>query len=46
MVEGSPMARETGGRVILKKWFLIPPFLTLSIINYGSRVKWSNSEKG
>ena len=25
----------------LKKWYLIPPCLTLSIISYGSRVKWS-----
>ena len=25
----------------LKKWYLIPPCLTLSIIRYGSRVKWS-----
>ena len=26
----------------LKKWYLMPPCLTLSIIKYGSRVKWSN----
>ena len=26
----------------LKKWYLMPPCLTLSIIRYGSRVKWSN----
>ena len=26
----------------LKKWYLISPCLTLSIIRYGSRVKWSN----
>ena len=30
----------------LKKWYLIPPCLTLSIIRYGSRVKWSNQGKG
>ena len=30
----------------LKKWYLMPPCLTLSIIRYGSRVKWSNSGKG
>ena len=30
----------------LKKWYLIPPCLTLSIIKYGSRVKWSNPGKG
>ena len=36
------------GRVIPKtlKWYLIPPCLTLSIIRYGSRVKWSNPGKG
>ena len=30
----------------LKKWYLMPPGLTLSIIRYGSRVKWSNPGKG
>ena len=30
----------------LKKWFLIPPCLTLSNIRYVSRVKWSNPRKG
>ena len=37
------------GRVIpktLKKWNLIPPCLTFSIIRYGSRVKWSNPGNG
>ena len=29
----------------LKKWYL-PPCLTLSIVRYGSRVKWSNPGKG
>ena len=29
----------------LKKWFLMLPCLTLSIIRYGSRVKWSNPGK-
>ena len=29
----------------LKKWYLMPPRLTLSIIRYGSRVKWSNPWK-
>ena len=35
------------GQVIPKtqKWYLIPPCLTLSIIRYGSRVKWSNPGK-
>ena len=46
------MVRETGVQSqvdlyqILKKWYLMPPFLTLSIIRYGSRVKWSNPGKG
>ena len=30
------------GQVILKKWYLMPPCLTLSIIRYVLRVKWSN----
>ena len=30
----------------LKKWYLMPPCLTLSIIRYESRVKWSNPGKG
>ena len=36
------------GRVIPKtqKWYLMPPCLTLGIIRYGSRVKWSNPGKG
>ena len=29
-----------------KKWYLIPPCLTLSNIRYVSRVKWSNPGKG
>ena len=46
------MARETGVQSQvesyqrLKKWYLMPPCLTLSIIRYGSRVKWSNPGKG
>ncbi len=27
---------------ILKKWYLMPTYLTFSIIRYGSRIKWSN----
>ena len=36
------------GRVIPKtqKWYLMPPCLTLSIIRYRSRVKWTNPGKG
>ena len=51
-LECSPMARETWVRSQvesyqrLKKWYLMPPCLTLSIIRYGSRVKWSNPGKG
>ena len=36
------------GRVIPKtqKWYLMPPCLTLCIIMYGSRIKWSNPRNG
>ena len=46
------MAQQTGAQFQvesyqrLKKWYLMPPRLTLNIIRYGSRVKWSNAEKG
>ena len=46
------MARETGVQSQvesyqrLKKCYLIPPCLTLSIIRYVSRVKWSNPGEG
>ena len=52
MVRVSPMAQETGiqsqveSYQRLKKWYLMPPYLTLRIIRYGSRVKWSNPGKG
>ena len=48
----SAMARETlvqsqiASYQILKKWYLMPPCLTLSIIRYRSRVKRSNPGKG
>ena len=48
----SLMARETGVQSQvesyqrLKKWYFMPSCLTLSIIRYGSRVKWSNPGKG
>ena len=51
-LECSPMARETWVQSQvesyqrLKKWYLMAPCLTLSIIRYGSRVKWSNPGKG
>ena len=51
-LECSPMARETRVQSQvesyqrLKKWYLMPPCLTLSNIRYVSRVKWSNPGKG
>ena len=30
----------------LKKWYLMSPCFALSIISWGSRVKWSNSRNG
>ena len=38
----NPRSRHTKD----KKWYLMPPCLTLSIIRYGSRVKLSNPGKG
>ena len=51
MVECSSLARETRFQSQvksyrrIKKWYLIPPCLTLSNIKYVSRVKWSNPGK-
>ena len=51
-LEYSPIARETGVQSPvesdqrLKKWYLISPCLTLNIIRYVPRVKWSNPRKG
>ena len=51
-VECLPLSRETRVQSQvesyqrLKKWNLIPPCLTLSIIRYISRVKWSNPGNG
>ena len=51
-LECSPMARETWVQSQvesyqrLKKWYFMPPCLTLSIIRYGSRVKWIHPGKG
>ena len=50
-VECSPMVQKTRIQFQvesyqrLKKWYLMPPCLTLSIIKYRSRVKWSNPGK-
>ena len=52
VVECSPMDRETvvqsqvESYQRLKKWYLIPPCLSICIISYVSRVKWSNPGKG
>ena len=51
-LECSPKAQETWVQSHvdsyrrLKKWYLMLPCLTLSIIRYGSRVKWNNPGKG
>ena len=51
-VENSLIVRETWVQSQvesyqrLKKWYLIPPCLTLSNVQYVSRVKWSNPGKG
>ena len=51
-LECSPLARETRFQSQvesyqrLKKWYLMSPCLTLSIIGYESRVKWSNPGRG
>ena len=51
-LECSPMAREIFVKSQvescqrLKNWYLMPPCLTLRIIKYGPRVKWSNPRKG
>ena len=50
-VECSLTGPETGVQSLvesyqrLKKWYLIPPYLTLGIIRYISRVNWSNPRK-
>ena len=50
-LECSAMARETWVQSQvesyqrLKKWYLMPHCLTLSIIRYGSRIKWSDPRK-
>ena len=51
-LECLPMIREIGVQsqvesyLRLKKWYLMPPCIMLSIVRYGLRVKWSNSGKG
>ena len=51
-VECSPMTPKIGVQfqvesyLRIRKWYLTPLYLTLSIIRYGSRVKLSNPGKG
>ena len=51
-VECLPMVWETGVQSQfesyqrLKKWYLMLPCLTLSIIRYGLRLKWCNPGNG
>ena len=51
-VECSPVVRETRVQSQiewyqrLKKWYLMQPWLILSIIRYWSKIKWSNPENG
>ena len=51
-VECLQMVRKTGVQPQvesyqrLKKWYLIPPCLTLSVIRYVSMVKWNNQGEG
>ena len=46
MVQKTRVKSQVKSYKRLKKWYLMPPCLTLSIIRYGSRVKWSNPGKG
>ena len=46
MVQETWVQSQVASYQRLKKWFLIPPCLTLSNIRYVSSVKWSNLGKG
>ena len=46
MVEEIEVQSQVKSYQRLKKWYLMPPCFTLSIIKLGSRVKWSNPSKG
>ena len=46
MVRESGVQSQVESYKRLKKWYLILPCLTLGILRYVSRVKWSNSGKG
>ena len=45
MTRGTWVQIEIESYQRLKKWYFISPCLTLSIIRYGSRVKWGNPGK-
>ena len=46
MVRETGVQSQVGSYHRFLKWYLIPTCLTLSIIRYVSRVKWSNPGKG
>ena len=46
MARGTWVQSQVESYQRLKKWYLMPPCLTLSVIRYGSRVKWSNPGNG
>ena len=46
MVQETRVQSQVKSYQSLKKWYLMPPCLTLSIIRWGSRVKWSNPGNG
>ena len=43
---GDHVQPEVESYQIFKRWYLMPPCLTLGIIRYRLRVKWCNPEKG
>ena len=45
MVQETRVQSQVKSYQRLKKWYLIPPCLTISIIKYISRVKWNNPGK-
>ena len=46
MVQETGVQSQVESYQRLKKWCLMPPHLTLSIIRYGSWLKWSNLDNG
>ena len=49
MLANGPEGRDSiPDRVLPKtqKWYLMPLFVSFTIIRYGSKVKWSNPGKG